>query len=42
MLEMMVVQARDKIMLGGDPTKAMQDVMSKDSMSFDNTGGMFG
>jgi len=42
MLEMMVVQARDKIMLGGDPTKVMQDVMSKDSMSFDNTGGMFG
>tara|TARA_Y100001963_G_C6589864_1_gene357455 strand:+ start:356 stop:706 length:351 start_codon:yes stop_codon:yes gene_type:complete len=42
MLEMMVVQARDKIMLGSDPTQAMQDVMSKDNMSFDNTGGMFG
>ena len=42
MLEMMVVQARDKIMLGSDPTQAMQDVISKDTMSFDNTGGMFG
>mgnify|MGYP003628221107 CR=1 FL=1 len=44
MLEMMVAATRDRIMAGGTPDAAAMLEMSKnsDSISFDNTGGMFG
>ena len=42
MLELMVAGARDKIMLGQDPTGAVEQSLHQDHMSFDNGGGMFG
>ena len=42
MLEMMVANARDRMMLGADVEGAVEQSLHQDHMNFDNSGGMFG